>query len=61
MPSSTSLLGLVAAALVLLLIPGPGVLHIVARSLGQGQRAGLGVSTALAGRRHGFEGREART
>lgn len=41
MPSSTSLLGFVAAALVLLLIPGPGVLYIVARSLSQGHRAGL--------------------
>lgn len=33
--------GFVAAALVLLLIPGPGVLYIVARSLSQGHRAGL--------------------
>ena len=41
MPSSTTLLGFVAAALVLLLIPGPGVLYIVARSLSQGPRAGL--------------------
>jgi len=40
-PSSTSLLGLVAAALVLLLIPGPGLLYIGARSLSQGHRAGL--------------------
>jgi threonine/homoserine/homoserine lactone efflux protein len=40
-PGSTSLLGFVAAALVLLLIPGPGVLYIVARSLSQGHRAGL--------------------
>jgi threonine/homoserine/homoserine lactone efflux protein len=41
MPGGASLLGFVAAALVLLLIPGPGVLYIVARSLGQGRRAGL--------------------
>jgi threonine/homoserine/homoserine lactone efflux protein len=41
MPTSTSLLGFIAAALVLLLIPGPGVLYIIARSLGQGRRAGL--------------------
>lgn len=41
MPSSTSLAGFVAAALVLLLIPGPGVLYIVARSLSQGHHAGL--------------------
>jgi threonine/homoserine/homoserine lactone efflux protein len=34
-------MGFIAAALVLLLIPGPGVLYIVARSLSQGHRAGL--------------------
>ena len=36
-----SLLGFIAAALVLLLTPGPGVMYIVARSIGQGPRAGL--------------------
>ena len=41
MPGSTSLLAFVAASLVVLLIPGPGVLYIVARSLSQGRRAGL--------------------
>ena len=49
MPGSASLLGFVVAALVVLLIPGPGVLYTVARSLSQGQRAGLvsvlGLST----------------
>jgi threonine/homoserine/homoserine lactone efflux protein len=35
------LLGFIAAALVVLLIPGPGVLYVVARSVGQGTRAGL--------------------
>lgn len=49
MGSSASLVGFVAAALVLLLMPGPGVLYILARSLGQGRRAGLvsvlGLST----------------
>jgi threonine/homoserine/homoserine lactone efflux protein len=40
-PNSTSLLGFIAAALVVLLIPGPAVLYIVARSLGQGHRAGF--------------------
>lgn len=30
-----------AAAIVLLLTPGPSVMYIVARSLGQGRRAGL--------------------
>ena len=41
MPDSTSLWGFVVAALVVLLIPGPGVLYIVTRSLSQGRRAGL--------------------
>jgi threonine/homoserine/homoserine lactone efflux protein len=41
MPDSASLLAFAAAALVVLLIPGPGVLYVLARSLGQGQRAGL--------------------
>ncbi len=41
MPGIVSLTAFVAAALVVLLIPGPGVLYIVARSLSQGQRAGL--------------------
>jgi threonine/homoserine/homoserine lactone efflux protein len=45
MPDGASLLAFVAAALVVLLIPGPGVLYVLARSLGQGQRAGL-VSAA---------------
>ena len=34
-------MGFVAAALVVLLTPGPGVLYILARSLGQGRRSGL--------------------
>src|SRR6188508_402962 len=41
MPGSASLLAFVAAALVVLLIPGPGVMYVLARSLSQGQRAGL--------------------
>ena len=41
MPGSASLLGFVAAALVILVIPGPGVFYILARNLGQGTRAGL--------------------
>jgi threonine/homoserine/homoserine lactone efflux protein len=48
-PESASLLGFVAAALVVLLIPGPAVLYVLARSVSQGQRAGLvsvlGLST----------------
>ena len=41
MPGSASLLGFTIAALIVLLIPGPGVLYVVTRSLSQGQRAGL--------------------
>jgi threonine/homoserine/homoserine lactone efflux protein len=41
MPDSASLLAFTAAALVVLVIPGPGVLYVLARSLGQGQRAGF--------------------
>jgi len=41
MPDLTTLLAFVAAALVVLLIPGPGVLYVVARSASQGYRAGL--------------------
>lgn len=36
-----SLTAFIAAALVILLIPGPGVIYVVTRSLGQGRRAGL--------------------
>ena len=49
MPTGPALLTFAAAALVVLLIPGPAVLYIVARSLAQGRRAGLvsvlGLST----------------
>jgi threonine/homoserine/homoserine lactone efflux protein len=41
MPSSTILLAFVAASLVVLIIPGPGVVCVLARSLSQGVRAGL--------------------
>jgi len=41
MPESATLMAFTAAALVVLLIPGPGVLYVVARSTGQGHRAGL--------------------
>jgi threonine/homoserine/homoserine lactone efflux protein len=47
MPDGTSLLAFVAAALVVLLIPGPGVLYVLARSLSQGQRAGLVSAVGL--------------
>jgi threonine/homoserine/homoserine lactone efflux protein len=41
MPDLSHYLLFVAAALVLLVIPGPAVLYIVARSIDQGRRAGL--------------------
>jgi threonine/homoserine/homoserine lactone efflux protein len=41
MPNSTVLLAFVAASLVVLIIPGPGVVYVLARSLSQGVRAGL--------------------
>ena len=41
MPTGSTLLTFAAAALVVLLIPGPAVLYIVARSLAQGRRAGF--------------------
>ncbi|HEV8529844.1 MAG TPA: LysE family translocator [Methylomirabilota bacterium] len=41
MPEFASLGLFIAAALVLLLTPGPAVLYIVARSIDQGRRAGL--------------------
>jgi len=41
MPGGTLLLGFITASLVVLVIPGPGVLYVVARSVGQGYRAGL--------------------
>src|SRR5262245_64839428 len=41
MPSFDTLPVFVAASLALLVIPGPAVLYIVARSSAQGQRAGL--------------------
>jgi threonine/homoserine/homoserine lactone efflux protein len=40
-PSHTSLLLFVSAALVLLMIPGPAVFYIVSRAMGQGRAAGL--------------------
>lgn len=49
-PSATNLGLFVSAALVLLVVPGPAVLYIFARSVGQGRAAGLvsifGIHTA---------------
>lgn len=46
LPPVPLLTAFVIASLVLALVPGPGVLYIVARSLGQGRRSGL---TSVAG------------
>ena len=45
MPESLLLWGFIAAALIVLVMPGPGVTYVVARSMTQGYHAGL-VSAA---------------
>lgn len=49
MPNTITILGFVSAALLLLIIPGPGFFYILARSLAQGRKAGfisvLGMSS----------------
>jgi len=49
-PSSTNIMLFISAALVLLVIPGPAVLYIIAQSVEQGKKAGLisdlGIHTA---------------
>ena len=47
MPSSTALIAFVAAAMVVLVLPGPGVLYVIARSVTQGYRAGLASVVGL--------------
>ncbi|HTQ59532.1 MAG TPA: LysE family translocator [Candidatus Solibacter sp.] len=53
LPSHSQLLFFISAALVLLAIPGPAVLYIVGRSIGQGRNAGfvsafgIGVGTLI--------------
>jgi threonine/homoserine/homoserine lactone efflux protein len=48
LPSSNDLLLFATAAIILLLIPGPAVLYIVARSVDQGRRAGLASTSGIA-------------
>jgi threonine/homoserine/homoserine lactone efflux protein len=48
LPPANDLFLFVTAALVLLLIPGPAVLYIVARSVDQGRKAGLASSSGIA-------------
>jgi threonine/homoserine/homoserine lactone efflux protein len=47
-PSYTSLLLFVSAALALLMIPGPAVFYIVGRAMGQGRAAGLVSALGIA-------------
>jgi threonine/homoserine/homoserine lactone efflux protein len=49
LPSSNELLLFMTAGLILLLVPGPAVLYVVARSVDQGRRAGLASSSGIAG------------
>jgi threonine/homoserine/homoserine lactone efflux protein len=48
LPPPRDLLLFVTAAVVLLVIPGPAVLYIVARSVDQGRRAGLASASGIA-------------
>jgi len=48
LPPASDLLLFMTAAVVLLLIPGPAVLYIVARSVDQGRKAGLASSSGIA-------------
>jgi threonine/homoserine/homoserine lactone efflux protein len=48
LPPARELVLFVTAAIVLLLIPGPAVLYIVARSVDQGRRAGLASCAGIA-------------
>jgi threonine/homoserine/homoserine lactone efflux protein len=41
MPTATTMLGFCAATLAILVIPGPSVMYVVARSIAHGRRAGL--------------------
>jgi threonine/homoserine/homoserine lactone efflux protein len=48
LPPASSLFFYITTALVLVFIPGPNVLYIVARSVGQGCRAGLASASGIA-------------
>jgi threonine/homoserine/homoserine lactone efflux protein len=53
-PDSAQLLAFTAAAMLLAVIPGPGMLYVLARSLGGGRRVGIRSSfgTAIGGTAH---------
>ena len=48
LPSSNDLLLFVSAAVILLIIPGPAVLYVLTRSIGQGRKAGLASCSGIA-------------
>jgi threonine/homoserine/homoserine lactone efflux protein len=48
LPPPRELLLFMTAAIVLLVIPGPAVLYIVARSVDQGRAAGLAACSGIA-------------
>jgi threonine/homoserine/homoserine lactone efflux protein len=47
LPPVNSLILFITAALVVLLVPGPSVLYVVARSVDQGRKAGLASAFGL--------------
>ncbi|NNF27718.1 MAG: hypothetical protein HKN73_10905 [Gemmatimonadetes bacterium] len=47
MPDTGSLLAFFGAALLLLLLPGPGVAYVVTRALSQGRGAGIASAAGL--------------
>ncbi|HKE03580.1 MAG TPA: LysE family transporter [Blastocatellia bacterium] len=49
MPDTTNLILFMAATLALNLTPGPGMLYVIARSVGQGQRAGVVSALGIGG------------
>jgi threonine/homoserine/homoserine lactone efflux protein len=48
LPSANDLLLFVSAAVILLIIPGPAVLYVLARSIDQGRKAGLASCSGIA-------------
>ena len=48
LPSPSDLLLFVSAAVILLIIPGPAVLYVLARSIDQGRKAGLTSCSGIA-------------
>ena len=59
-PEPASLVLFAVATLALLLVPGPAVIYVVARSIQQGRRAGLASVLEIAGTARGVLGRSRR-